>query len=215
VEWRSQAFFKQPPSSTLAENAALTKRIWSMTNCAGKANQGLASLDEAAPPPDLLDQSPATPAGGATRARGLSGSAERFENAASPVAVAVPAHPDPVCGLCALGPRAASGCACARSPGFALTGIAAIRGDSSHAHLETAVTVDPLAGDRADVEIGAGSVIGLAGGSRPASGIGRAAMSAPIIDPVFALIGNKRADSPRPVTSARTATASFSPGQAI
>jgi len=40
-------FFKQPPSSTLAEIAALTKAHLVDPSRAGQADQGLASLDEA------------------------------------------------------------------------------------------------------------------------------------------------------------------------
>jgi len=61
-----------------------------------------------------------------------------------------------------VGPRAASGCALRPQSGFALTGIAASAGDSSHRpSWKTAVTVDPLAVIGPDVEIGAGSVIGF------------------------------------------------------
>jgi UDP-3-O-[3-hydroxymyristoyl] glucosamine N-acyltransferase len=42
-------FFKQPPSSTLAEIAALTKALLVDGSSAGKPITGLASLDEAGP----------------------------------------------------------------------------------------------------------------------------------------------------------------------
>ena len=151
-------FFEQPPSSTLADIAALAGAHLADPSRAGQEVRGLASLDEAGPMHlgffdnlKYADQLASTKAGACLVS-------PRFEanvpahvavlRAAQPfrafVQVARELHRD------ALRPQSWFG-----TPGIAPSAII----DPS-AHLEDGVIVDPLAVIGADAEIGAGTVIG-------------------------------------------------------
>jgi UDP-3-O-[3-hydroxymyristoyl] glucosamine N-acyltransferase len=151
-------FFKQPPSSTLAELAALTNALLVDPSRAGQEVRGLASLDEAGPMhltffDNLKYKSQLT----STKAGACLVNA-RFEadvpshvavlRAAQPfrefVKIARELHND------ALRPQSWFGC----------DGIAASAIIDASAHLEDGVIVDPLAVIGPNVEIGAGTVIG-------------------------------------------------------
>src|SRR5271156_666868 len=151
-------FFEQPPSSTLAELAALTEALLVDPLRGGQQIRGLASLDEAGPMHlaffdnlKYADQLASTRAGACLVSR-------RFE-------ARVPAH---VAVLRAVHPfhefvkiaRALHDDALRPQSWFGGTGIAPSAIIDSTAHLEDGVVVDPLAVIGPNVEIGAGTVIG-------------------------------------------------------
>jgi len=151
-------FFEQPPSSTLAELAALTKAHLVDPSRAGQQVRGLASLDEAGPMHltffdnlKYADQLAATKAGACLVS-------ERFE-------VNVPAH---VSVLRASQPfrefvtiaRELHRDALRPQSWFGNAGIAASAIIDPGAHLEDGVIVDPLAVIGPGVEIGTGTIIG-------------------------------------------------------
>ena len=163
-------FFKQPPSSTLADIAALTKAVLVDPARGGQAIRGLASLDEAGPMHlaffDNLryaDQLEATKAGACLVS-------PRFE-AQVPAHVAV-LRPAPVPRV--RDDRARMSCRCASAAIL----VRQCRHRASavidpSAHLEDAVIVDPLAVIGPEVEIGAGTVIGSGAVIGPGVRIGR------------------------------------------
>ena len=164
-------FFATPPSSTLAEIAALTKAQLVDPAKAGQVIRGLASLDEAGPMHlaffdnlKYIDQLAETKAGACLVSA-------RFE-------ARVPAH---VTVLRAAQPfRAFVGLARewhrdALRPAtwFGSEGIAPSAVIDPTARLEDGVIVDPMALIGADVEIGAGTVIGAGAVIGPGVKIGR------------------------------------------
>jgi len=151
-------FFEQPPSSTLADIAALTEAFLVDASRGGRQIKGLASLDEAGPMHltffdnlKYADQLATTKAGACLVSK-------RFEASVPPgvavlrldhpfrafVTVARKLHND------ALRPQSWVGNA----------GIAASAVIDPTAHLEDGVIVDPLAVIGPDVAIGAGTIIG-------------------------------------------------------
>jgi UDP-3-O-[3-hydroxymyristoyl] glucosamine N-acyltransferase len=182
------AFFKQPPSSTLAEIAALTKAHLVDDQCAERRIKGLASLDEAGPAHlTFFDNLRYAGQLAQTRA-GACLVSERFENSV-PAHVAVLRTRTPFAAFVALG-RELHQDALRPQSGFALTGIAASAVIHPTAHLEDGVTVDPLAVIGPDVEIGAGSVIGSSVVIAASVRIGRDCNVGANSSIQFALIGN-------------------------
>jgi UDP-3-O-[3-hydroxymyristoyl] glucosamine N-acyltransferase len=151
-------FFEQPPSSTLADIAALTNACLVDASRGSQQISGLASLDEAGPRHltffdnlKYADQLASTMAGACLVS-------ERFE-------ARVPAH---VAVLRAVHPfhefvkiaRELHSDALRPQSWFGNTGIAPSAIIDPTAHLEDGVIVDPLAVIGPNVEIGAGTVIG-------------------------------------------------------
>jgi UDP-3-O-[3-hydroxymyristoyl] glucosamine N-acyltransferase len=151
-------FFKQPPSSTLAEIAALTKAHLVDGSSAGKRIAGLASLDEAGPA-HLTFYDNLRYAGQLAQTRaGACLVNERFE-ASVPSHVTILRTKTPFAAFVALG-RELHQDALRPQSGFDLTGIAVSAVIHPTAHLEDGVIVDPLAVIGPNAEIGAGTVIG-------------------------------------------------------
>jgi UDP-3-O-[3-hydroxymyristoyl] glucosamine N-acyltransferase len=151
-------FFEQPPSSTLAELAALTKAHLVDASRGGQPVKGLASLDEAGPMHlaffdnlKYVDQLASTKAGAC-----LVG--PRFE-ASVPAHVAVLRAPQPFRAFVQIA-RELYGSALRPQSWFGVAGIAPSAIIDPTAHLEDGVIVDPLAVVGPNVEIGAGTVIG-------------------------------------------------------
>ena len=151
-------FFQQPPSSTLADLAALTKSILVDPSRGGQQVKGLASLDEAGPMHltffdnlKYADQLASTKAGACLVS-------PRFE-ARVPADVAILRAPQPFREFVRIA-REWHGDALRPQSWCGNEGIApsAIIDDS--AHLEDGVIVDPLAVIGPRVEIGSGTVIG-------------------------------------------------------
>src|SRR4051812_30266591 len=164
-------FFEQPPSSTLAEIAALTQAALVDASRTAQQVRGLASLDEAGPMHltffdnlKYADQLARTKAGACLVA-------DRFA-ARVPSHVAVLRAAPPFCAFVriarewhadALRPRSWVG-----NDGIAPSAII-----DATAHLEDGVIVDPLAVIGPGVEIGEGTVIGAAAVIGPGVKIGR------------------------------------------
>ncbi len=162
-------FFKQPPSSTLAEIAALTKAVLVDPALGDRKIRGLASLDEAGPKHlaffdnlKYADQLAATKAGAC---------AQPFR---AFVNLAREWHAD------ALRPQT----------WFDNDGIAPSAIIDASAHLEDGVIVDPLAVIGPRVEIGAGTVIGAGAVIGADVRIGRDCNVGARTAIQFALIGN-------------------------
>src|SRR3954471_21019509 len=151
-------FFKQSPSSTLAEIAALTKAHLADPARAGLRISGLASLDEAGPS-HLIFFDNLKYAGQLAQTRaGACLVSERFAGAIPPH-VAVLRVADPFQAFVTFAREFHA--AVLRPPSwFGSTAIAASAVLHPTAHLEDHVIVDPLAVIGPGVEIGAGSVIG-------------------------------------------------------
>jgi UDP-3-O-[3-hydroxymyristoyl] glucosamine N-acyltransferase len=182
------SFFKQPPSSTLAEIAALTKARLVDPAAAGKRITRLASLAEAGPGHltffdnvRYADQLAQTHAGACLVS-------ERFE-ASVPAHVSVLRSKTPFAAFVALA-RELHPDALRPQSGFDLTGIAVSAVIHPTAHLEDGVIVDPLAVIGPDVEIGAGSVIGSGAVIAADVRIGRDCNVGAGSTIQFALIGN-------------------------
>jgi UDP-3-O-[3-hydroxymyristoyl] glucosamine N-acyltransferase len=151
-------FFKQPPSSTLADIAALTKAHLVDPSCANRQVTGLASLDEAGPTHltffdnlKYADQLALTKAGACLVS-------ERFEATVPPhVTVLRTTHPFREFVKVA---RELYSEALRPQSWFGNAGIAPSAIIDPTAHLEDGVIVDPLAVIGPKVEIGAGTVIG-------------------------------------------------------
>ena len=151
-------FFEQPPSSTLAEIAALTKACLADASQGGRKLTGLASLDEAGPMHltffdnlKYADQLASTKAGACLVN-------ERFE-ASVPAHVAVLRADHPFREFVKIARQLYSDALRPQS-WFGNAGIAASAVIDPTARLEDGVIVDPLAVIGPNVEIGAGTVIG-------------------------------------------------------
>ena len=151
-------FFEQPPVSTLAEIAALTKAHLLDPSRGGQQVRGLASLDEAGPMHlaffdnlKYADQLASTKAGACMVSA-------RFE-AKVPPHVAVLRAAQPFRAFVTIA-RKLYASALRPQSWFGYTGIAASAIIDPSAHLEDGVIVDPLAVIGPNVEIGAGTVIG-------------------------------------------------------
>jgi UDP-3-O-[3-hydroxymyristoyl] glucosamine N-acyltransferase len=151
-------FLKQPPSSTLAEIAALTKAHLVDASRAGQKVRGIASLDEAGPSHlTFFDNLKYAGQLAETRA-GACLVSERFA-AAVPAHVAVLYVADPLQAFVALA-RELHADSLRPQSWFGISGIAASAVLHPTARLEDDVIVDPLAVIGPGVEIGAGSIIG-------------------------------------------------------
>jgi UDP-3-O-[3-hydroxymyristoyl] glucosamine N-acyltransferase len=151
-------FFEQPPSSTLAELAALTKAHLVDGSRGGQPVKGLASLDEAGPMHlaffdnlKYADQLASTKAGACLVS-------PRFE-ASVPAHVVVLRATHPFHAFVQIA-RELYGSALRPQSWFGVAGIAPSAIIDPTAHLEDGVIVDPLAVIGPNVEIGAGTVIG-------------------------------------------------------
>src|SRR5258708_15625754 len=151
-------FFEQPPSSTLADIAALTKARLVDPSRGGQQVKGLASLDEAGPMHltffdnlKYADQLASTKAGACLVSR-------RFD-ADVPAHVAVLRVDHPFREFVKIA-RELHRDALRPPSWFGSTRIAASAVIDPTAHLEDGVIVDPLAVIGPNVEIGAGTVIG-------------------------------------------------------
>jgi UDP-3-O-[3-hydroxymyristoyl] glucosamine N-acyltransferase len=151
-------FSEQPPSSTLAELAALTDALLVDPALGGQQIRGLASLDEAGPMHlaffdnlKYADQLASTRAGACVVS-------PRFE-ARVPAATAVLRAAHPFREFVKIA-RALHSDALRPQSWFGTAGIAPSAIIDSTAHLEDGVIVDPLAVIGPNVEIGAGTVIG-------------------------------------------------------
>jgi UDP-3-O-[3-hydroxymyristoyl] glucosamine N-acyltransferase len=151
-------FFEQPPSSTLADIAALTKAHLVDASRGGQPVRGLASLDEAGPMHlTFYDNLKYAGQLAATQAGACLVSA-RFE-ASVPAHVAVLRVVHPFREFVKIA-RELHGDVLRPRSWFGNAGIAASAVIDPTAHLEDGVIVDPLAVIGPDVEIGAGTVIG-------------------------------------------------------
>jgi UDP-3-O-[3-hydroxymyristoyl] glucosamine N-acyltransferase len=151
-------FFKRPPSSTLADIAALTEASLADPARGGREIRGLASLDEAGPMHlaffdnlKYADQLKTTKAGACLVS-------PRFE-AKVPAHVAVLRTAQPFRAFVKIA-RAWHGEALRPQSWFGCDSIAPSAIIDASAHLEDGVIVDPLAVIGPRVEIGAGTVIG-------------------------------------------------------
>jgi UDP-3-O-[3-hydroxymyristoyl] glucosamine N-acyltransferase len=151
-------FFEQPPSSTLADIAALTKAHLVDASRGNQQVRGLASLDEAGPMHltffdnlKYADQLASTKAGACMVSA-------RFE-ARVPAHVAVLRAAQPFRAFVTIA-RELYSSALRPQSWFGTTGIAPSAIIDPSAHLEDGVIVDPLAVIGPNVEIGAGTVIG-------------------------------------------------------
>jgi UDP-3-O-[3-hydroxymyristoyl] glucosamine N-acyltransferase len=151
-------FFEQPPLSTLADLAALTKAHLVDASRAGQQVRGLASLDEAGPMHlaffdnlKYVDQLAATKAGACLVS-------PRFE-AQVPAHVAVLRATHPFRAFVTIA-RELYRSSLRPQSWFGVTGIAPSAIIDPTAQLEDGVVVDPLAVIGPNVEIGAGTVIG-------------------------------------------------------
>ena len=151
-------FFKQPPSSTLAEIAALTKAHLVDASRAGQRIRGLASLDEAGPSHlTFFDNVKYAGKLAQTRA-GACLVSERLTSAV-PSHVALLRAADPLRAFVEFA-RELHADSLRPQSWFGNTGIAASAVIHPTAHLEDDVIVEPLAVIGPGVEIGAGSVVG-------------------------------------------------------
>jgi len=150
-------FFEQPPSSTLADIAALTKARLVDASRGGQQVRGLASLDEAGPMHLTFFDNLKYAGQLASTKAGACLVGERFEDRVpGHVAVLRAAHPFREFVKIA---RVLHGDALRPQSWFG-EGIAPSAVIDSSAHLEDGVIVDPLAVIGPHVEIGAGTVIG-------------------------------------------------------
>ena len=179
-------FFEQPPSSTLADIAALTKARLVDPSRGGQQVRGLASLDEAGPMHLTLfdnlkyaDQLASTKAGACLVS-------ERFE-ARVPAHVAVLRAAQPFREFVKIARELHSD---ALRPQSWFAGIAASAVIDPSAHLEDGVIVDPLAVIGPNVEIGAETVIGAGAVIGANVRIGRECDVGARCSIQFALIGN-------------------------
>src|SRR5450631_1911990 len=182
-------FFEQPPSSTLADIAALTKAHLADPSRGGQQVRGLASLEEAGPMHlTFFDNLKYAGQLAATKA-GACLVSPRFE-AAVPAHIAVlrAAHPFREFVKVA---RELHGEALRPQSWFGNAGIAASAIIDSTAHLEDGVIVDPLAVIGPNVEIGTGTVIGAGAVIGANVRIGRDSNVGARTSIQFALLGNR------------------------
>jgi UDP-3-O-[3-hydroxymyristoyl] glucosamine N-acyltransferase len=181
-------FLEQPPSSTLADIAALTKAHLVDASRSGLKIRGLASLDEAGPSHlTFFDNLKYTGQLAATRA-GACLVSERFE-ASVPAHVAVLRVVQPFRAFVKVA-RELHGDALRPQSWFGNAGIAASAVIDPSAHLEDGVVVDPLAVIGPHVEIGAGTIIGAGVVIGPNVRIGRDCNVGANSSLQFVLIGN-------------------------
>ncbi|MEO6840105.1 MAG: UDP-3-O-(3-hydroxymyristoyl)glucosamine N-acyltransferase [Bradyrhizobium sp.] len=151
-------FFEQPPSSTLAELAALAKAHLVDPSRGGQAVKGLASLDEAGPMHLAFFDNLKYAGQLASTKAGACLVSPRFE-ASVPAHVAVLRATQPFRAFVQIA-RELYGSALRPQSWFGVAGIAPSAIIDPSAHLEDGVIVDPLAVIGPHVEIGAGTVIG-------------------------------------------------------
>jgi UDP-3-O-[3-hydroxymyristoyl] glucosamine N-acyltransferase len=181
-------FFDQPPPSTLADIAALTKAHLVDASRAGQQVRGLASLDEAGPPHlTFFDNLKYASQLAATKAGACLVSA-RFE-ASVPAHVAVLRVVQPFREFVKVA-RELHGDALRPQSWFGNAGIAASAVIDPSARLEDGVIVDPLAVIGPNVEIGAGTVIGSGVVIGPGVRIGRDCNVGANSSLQFVLVGN-------------------------
>jgi UDP-3-O-[3-hydroxymyristoyl] glucosamine N-acyltransferase len=164
-------FFKQSPSSTLADIAALTSAHLVDPSRAGLRISGLASLDEAGPSHLIFFDNLKYAAQLAQTRAGACLVSERFA-ATVPSHVAVLRAADPFRAFVTFA-RELHAAALRPASWFGTGGIAASAEIHPTAHLEDDVVVDPFAVIGPGVEIGAGSVIGSGAVIGPNVKIGR------------------------------------------
>src|SRR6266853_1981795 len=181
-------FFEQPPSSTLADIAALPEAHLVDPSRGGQQIRGLASLDEAGPMHltffdnlKYADQLASTKAGACLVS-------ERFE-ARVPAHVAVLLAAQPFREFVKIARELHSNALRPQS-WFGTAGIAASAVIDPGAHLEDGVIVDPLAVIGPIVEIGAGTVIGAGAVISANVRIGRDCNVGARTSLQYALIGN-------------------------
>jgi UDP-3-O-[3-hydroxymyristoyl] glucosamine N-acyltransferase len=181
-------FFEQPPTSTLADIAALTQARLVDPSRGGQQVRGLASLDEAGPMHltffdnlKYADQLASTKAGACL----VSG---RFE-ASVPAHVAVLRAAQPFQEFVKVA-RVLYSDALRPQSWFGTAGIAASAVIDPSAHLEDGVVVDPLAVIGPHVEIGTGTVVGAGAMIGANVRIGRDCDVGARCSIQFALIGN-------------------------
>src|SRR3954447_13529180 len=153
-------FFKQSPSSTLAEIAALTKAHLADPARAGLRISGLASLDEAGPSHLIFFDNLKYASQLAKTRAGACLVSDRFA-ATVPSHVAVLRAADPFRAFVTIARALHADCLRPKS-WFGNSGIARSAVIHSSAHLEEEVIIEPLAVIGPGVEIGSGSVIGSA-----------------------------------------------------
>ena len=181
-------FFEQPPTSTLADIAALTQARLVDPSRGGQQVRGLASLDEAGPMHltffdnlKYADQLASTKAGACLVS-------ERFE-ASVPAHVAVLRAAQPFREFVKVA-RVLYSDALRPQSWFGTAGIAASAVIDPNAHLEDGVVVDPLAVIGPHVEIGTGTVVGAGAIIGANVRIGRDCDVGARCSIQFALIGN-------------------------
>jgi UDP-3-O-[3-hydroxymyristoyl] glucosamine N-acyltransferase len=181
-------FFEQPPSSTLADLAALTSAHLADASRGGQEVRGLASLDEAGPMHltffdnlKYADQLASTKAGACLVS-------QRFE-ADVPPHVAVLRSAQPFRAFVKIA-RKLHGDALRPKSWFGTAGIAASAIIDPSAHLEDGVVVDPLAVIGPNVEIGTGTLVGAGAVIGANVRIGRGCDVGARCSIQFALIGN-------------------------
>jgi UDP-3-O-[3-hydroxymyristoyl] glucosamine N-acyltransferase len=181
-------FFEQPPSSTLADVAALTGALLVDAARGGQPFSGLASLDEAGPMHlTFFDNLKYTDQLASTKAGACLVSA-RFE-ARLPAHVAVLRAVHPFRDFVRIA-RELYADSLRPQSWFGVTGIAPSAVIDPTAHLEDGVIVDPLAVIGPHVEIGAGTVIGAGAVIGANVRIGRDCNVGARTSIQFALIGN-------------------------
>jgi UDP-3-O-[3-hydroxymyristoyl] glucosamine N-acyltransferase len=181
-------FMEQPPSSTLADIAALTTARLVDASRGGQRVRGLAALDEAGPMHlTFFDNLKYAGELASTRA-GACLVSERFE-ARVPAHVAVLRAAQPFREFVKIARELYSGALRPQS-WFGNPGIAASAIIDPSAHLEDGVIVDPLAVIGPNVEIGAGTVIGAGAVIGANVRIGRDCDVGARCSIQFALVGN-------------------------
>jgi UDP-3-O-[3-hydroxymyristoyl] glucosamine N-acyltransferase len=187
-------FFKQPPKSTLAEIAALTKASLVDPSLGGQQIRGLASLDEAGPMHlTFFDNLRYGDQLASTRAGACLVSA-RFE-ARVPSHVAVLRTAQPFRAFVDVA-RELHGDTLRPQSWFGNAGISPSAVIDPTVHLEDGVVVDPLATIGPNVEIGSGTIIGPGAVIGAGVMIGRDCNVGANSSVQFALIGNRVAIHP-------------------
>src|SRR5438477_52632 len=181
-------FFEQPPPSTLAEIAALTKAHLVDASRGSQQVRGLASLDEAGPMHLTFYDNLKYASDLASTKAGACLVSERFE-AGVPSHVAVLRAAQPFREFVKVARELYSGVLRPQS-WFGSTGIATSAIIDPSAHLEDGVVVDPLAVIGPNVEIGTGTVIGAGAVIGANVRIGRDCDVGARCAVQFALIGN-------------------------
>jgi UDP-3-O-[3-hydroxymyristoyl] glucosamine N-acyltransferase len=181
-------FIEQPPSSTLADIAALTTARLVDASRGGQQVRGLAALDEAGPMHLTFFDNLKYAGELASTKAGACLVSERFE-ARVPAHVAVLRAAQPFREFVKIARELYSGALRPQS-WFGNPGIAASAIIDPSAHLEDGVIVDPLAVIGPNVEIGAGTVIGAGAVIGANVRIGRDCDVGARCSIQFALVGN-------------------------